>query len=65
MYFSLLNCFFMMSNVVAEVLTPMVHWESCILKKNKVKMIMKIEHALCTNMVFNTLKWNPIRDLLD
>ena len=32
---------------------------------NKVKMIMKIEHALCTNMVFNTLKWNPIRDLLD
>ena len=32
---------------------------------NKVKMIMKIEHALCTNMVFNTLKWNPIRELLD
>ena len=30
---------------------------------NKVKMIMKIEHALCTNQDYNDLKWNPIRGL--
>ena len=28
------------------------------------KMIMKIEHALCTNRDYNVLKWNPIRGLL-